>query len=414
MPLLHQSKAVVGTGELLANFPLCLGKGVGSGVRYRGTVACLHAAAEEIEESAYKLSMSLQFEGGEECYSGYFQALFGPTMTPRKVYERLDEYNKKVEAFYPYLHNRPRIDFEQENGVQGHFVVSLPPFTSVYTATQGFWDTLGFEEDSYKQFPGVRMKHSAGTVVLAYGFTNRTADTLEIVSRETASDTATLNVVFAAVSDPTQGARTYLELRVFQDVLPLALAKKRPVNKTLVMDGLATVLDSGLRILGLDPTAVYIEASQKNLVFKSKEYHRLGTVNDPALVDAKVSVVVNFPSELQDYLKMDVEKLVFPLSDSRSYEVEPREEGSFDPLEEFYPVSLALQQGEAKNFVEGRGFTSLLGVMRSREDIVGEGAVFYGDCEQLTVRFLDKRLQPIRLRERSTTFILTLELDPLF
>ena len=154
MPLLHQSKAVVGTGELLANFPLCLGKGVGSGVRYRGTVACLHAAAEEIEESAYKLSMSLQFEGGEECYSGYFQAIFGPTMTPRKVYERLDEYNKKVEAFYPYLHNRPRIDFEQENGVQGHFVVSLPPFTSVYTATQGFWDTLGFEKTATSIFRG--------------------------------------------------------------------------------------------------------------------------------------------------------------------------------------------------------------------------------------------------------------------
>ena len=414
MPFLHQSKTVVAAGELLASFPLCLTSGTEEPRKHKVTVVCLHAAAEELVESDYRLSMNLMFEGGEECFSSYFNNIFAVGMTPKTVNERLDAFNQKVEAFYPYMHKLPRVDYEQDGDILGHFLVSLPPFTSIYTTTDGFWDTLGFEEDSYRSFPDVRMKHAPATNVLAYGFTNRTPDTLQVLARNLATNTATLNDVYTAISEPNVSQRTHLEVRYFQDVLPIALAKKRPMNKTLVLDGLCVVLDDALRILGLDPTAVYIEAVGRTLVFKNKEYHRTGAAKDAAAVDARMSVVLKFPTELQEFLQLEVDSLTFPLSDGRSYEVEPREEASYDPLESFYPCTLLLQQGDAKNYVEGRGFTSILAVMRSREDFVGEGAVFFGHCEQLTVRFLDKRLQPVRLRERLTTFILTLELEPLF
>ena len=414
MPILHQSTAVVAAGELLASFPLRLDAGTSEPRQYRGTVACLHAAAEELVESDYRLSLGLKFEGGEECFGSYFSSLFAANSTPKTVSEKLDQFNQKVGAFYPYLHKRPRVDYEQESEVLGHFVVSLPPFTSVYTASLGFWDTLGFEDDSYREFPDVRMKHAPGTNVLAYGFANRTADTVQVVGTDVATNSPTLADVYSAFA-PNANNRTYLEVRLFQDVLPLALAKKRPMNRTLVLDGLCVVLDDGLRILGLDPTAVYLEAAGKTLVFKNKEYHRAGAAGgEDAADDARVSVVLTFPAELKDYLQLDVDRLTFPLSDARHYEVEPREEASFDPLEDYYPCTLVLQQGAAKNYVEGRGLVSILAVMRSREDFCGEGAVFYGHCEQLTVRFLDKRLRPVRLSDRSTTFILTLELEPLF
>ena len=414
MPQLHQSKAVVGSGELLANFPLRMKDERQGENKYRGTVVCLHAAPEVIEESSYGISMGLVFEGGEETYESHFQAPFAANMTAAMVGERLDAYNAKARGHYPYLTRLPHISYERENNVLGHFILRLPPFTSVYTSTRGFFDTLGFEEGSYREFPGVRMKHAPNVTVLAYGFTNRKAETLEIVSRDQANDSAVLKITYDAVAGPNPTARPHLELRMFQDVLPLGLSKKRPMSKTLVMDSLATVLNDGLNILSVDTAAVFVEASGKNLIIKSKEYRRPGATKDAAAEEVKVTVVVTLSTELKDFLQVDSDKLEFPLGDARNYEVEPLDEESFDIFGEFYPISLVLQQGIAKNFIEDRGFTSLLAVMRGRDDFVGEGSIFYGDCDQLTVRFLDKRLQPVKLRERSTTLILTLELEPLF
>ncbi len=401
--LLHQSLAVAGPGELLASFPLRLrnsGPKPSADYKYRATVCALSASPEEVPESGYEMSASLVFERGEESYSAFFQDPFKASATPVSLGERFDTYNAKAAASYPYLTRLPRVAYVQESMLFGRFAVTLTPFTMIYTAAAGFWEALGFEQGSYESFPGSSLKHAPGATAQAFGFSNREARTWTVYGRVLSSAVEPVGEIYAEMGGTSK--QPHLEIRFLQNSLPLALAKRRPMTRTQVADGLATLVETGLHLLNLDRSAIAVESAGRYLSLKSKEYGE----------EAAASVVLAFSTELMDFLQLDSDVLHFPLSDSRHYELRPRQEEEFDPLAESYPVSLCLQQGEAKNFVQGRGFTSLLAVMRGKEDFVGDGAVFCGNCEQLTVRFLDKRLKPVTLRERSTTLTLTLELTP--
>lgn len=411
--MLHQSTAVVqGPGEVLASFPLRL-RNTGPlsssspDYRYKATVVSLLAAPEEIQESGYELTMALNFAPGEETYSTYFQDPFGPRSAPLAMADRLDVYNAKAKSAYPYLSRLPSVRYAKEDSVRGRFVVTLPPMSGIHTSSVGFWDTLGFEQDSYQSFPDSRMKNAPQVTALAFGFVNLEPVEVEVVGKEM-GNTEPLGPMYAVFGGVAK--QIHLELRFLQVELPLALARKRPMNRTQIADCLATVLDDGLRLLNLDPSAISVETAGKYLVLRSKEFTLPGVDPD----EPPAVIAMTFSTELTEFLQLEQDNIYFPLSstDTRTYELKPRDEPDFDPLDPFYPLTLLLQQGQAINYVEGRGFSSILTLMRGKEDFVGEGVVISGQCDQLVVRFLDKLLRPVRLRDRSTTFVLTLELTP--
>ena len=410
--MIHQSKCTVGPGELTASFPLRLrnsGFAPPGGFRYNISLVSLYGAAEEIIESDYGMTMALQFSEGQETYNSFFQKPFGVGSTPGTVAVVLEGYYAKAKANYPYMTRIPRLKYEAESATTGRFVASLPPFTSLYCTVDAFWQTIGYEPGSYEEFPGSVMKNTTATV-LAYGFRNVEPDQVEITSRLMQTNNEPLKAIYEMTAGPSPTQQPRLEFRFHEDVLPLHLARARPMTKSLAADGIATVLEDALHLLSLDPSAISIEAFGKNFVFKSKEYRRVGKDE----FEPHVSIKVGFSDELKDFLQLTERSLLFPLSDARSYEVEPRDESNFDPLAEFYPISLLCDKGPADNYVEGRGFTSMLAVMKGVDDFTGGKIAIGGECEEITLRFLDKRLQPVKLRDRETTFILTLELEPLF
>jgi hypothetical protein len=406
---LHQSSGKVIPGEMVTTFPLRLPGQVGAraseGQKFRATVASFRATSDEVREFTYSAKMWLSFSGGDECYQSFLQSPFAQDKTHATVGDRLLAFSKKAKESYPYLKHLPAVSYGVTSDTQGNFTVTLPPFTSIYSDARGFWDTLGFT-GLFRTFDGAKMKGQVAATGVVAGFTNREAATMVVTGRSIFTATEPINVLYRAFAGGAATERPRLEFRIFQDVLPVALAKQMPLTKTAASDGMATLLDDGLRLLGVDETAVFLELVGKNMVFRSREFPR-GAAAGTVTVHLEVS------GELRSFLKMDEDRLSFPLDDPRTYQAEPREGEEYDALDGHYPVTMVLQQGESVNYVEGRGYCSLLCLMRDTDDVVGGGAVVAGDCEQLTVRFLDKKLKPVLVREHLTCY-LALELQSLF
>jgi hypothetical protein len=410
--MLHQSSGKVGVGEMVVSFPLRFPHVVGrsdhpvEGCRYRAAVASFRATSDEVNDSVYQAKMWLSFSGGDETYQSRFNRPFAVGMTPGQFGDRLVAFNDRAKSYYPYMSRVPSLRYDETSELLGNFTVTLPPFSCLYSDARGFWDTLGFS-DLYRDFPGAKMKNAAAAAVIT-GFSNRHAWETEFRGSDMVTVDPALSDIYEAFAGGAAVAQPKLEFRYFTDVLPMDLAQKRALNKTAVSDGLASLLDDGLRLLSVDESAVHFEFVGKNLVFKSREFQRRVPGEG-----GTVTVYLQITGELKSFLKMTEDTLAFPLDDPRSYQVEPRDQDEYDALEGHYPVTMLLQQGEASSYVEGRGFCSVLGVLREVDDVIGSGTVVYGDCDELTVRFLDKKLRPVSVRESLTCF-LTLELTNLF
>jgi hypothetical protein len=399
-------------GKMMASFPLRFwAQGTGGifppeGRRYRATAVSLKAVSDEVTKSSYEAAMWLSFSGGEESYQARFQTPFKAPSTPVTVGERMDAWGVRARASYPYMARVPSVRYDTLSEQMGRFVVTLCPFTSLYTDVKGFWQTLGYEPEQIRTFEGAKMK-GANAEAPIWGFTNRSADAEEVFGREM-MHTEDMALLYGLFADGAPVAQPKLELRFFQDSLPIALAKRKPLNRTAVSDGLASLLDDGLKILSVDEGAVFFELTDKSLFFRSKEYP------SRTLGAGTVTVHLQFGRELKNWLKMEEESLSFPMDDPRTYQMDPRDEAASDPLLPFYPVTMLLQQGPAVNYVEGQGFCSVLGILRDPDDVIGgAGIVVYGDSDELTVSFLDKTLKPINLKETLTCY-LTLEFHALF
>jgi hypothetical protein len=405
LQMLHQSSGKALVGEMVATFPLRLPAVASNPPRYRTTVAAFRATTDVVLEANYAAKMWLSFSGGDECYQSYLQAPFAVGKTPETVGARLLAFTAKAKATYPYLKQLPSVSYGVTGVLQGNFTVTLPPFTSIYSDARGFWSTLGFA-GLFKDFPGARMKGQAVAVGVVSGFVNKQAATVHIHGRLMFTHTEPIPLLYTNFAGGDVVGQPKLEFRIFQDVLDIALAEKKPLNATAASDGMATLLDDGLRLLGVDESAVFLELAGKNMVFRSKDFPR----GDAA---GTVTVHLRINGDLKAFLKMEEDSLSFPLDDPRTYQAELRDVEEYDPLDGAYPVTMVLQEGECRNYVEGRGHCSILCVLRDVDDIVDGSAVVGGDCERLTVRFLGKKLSPVVARENLTCF-LTLEFQPLF
>jgi hypothetical protein len=284
----------------------------------------------------------------------------------------------------------------------------------MYTDCPGFWETLGFdEEDDYVTFHNSRMKNS---VVASdnRGFVNRDAVILEVRSRAMVTMTESLSDLYevnAGEDGPWNRAR--LEFRFFTDVLPVVLGEKKPLDKNNVVEGLSAVIDDGLQLLSVDQSAISVDITGRYLHLRSKAFKKEGQPM-PGAEAGKLTVVLDLNDKLTDFLDLDDQRLMFPLDDARTHQAEPRDDAVFDALEEHYPYMMLPEgHGVSNNYVEGRGFTSVLALVTAPGEFLGPGIIFTGDVDHLYVTYLGNRLKPVTLRQ-SMTFYVCIDMQRLF
>ena len=402
----HHSSATVSPGPLKASFPLHFrvsGAQPAEGRRFQGSVVDVRVVSETVQEFDYRIKIGLTFLGDYAVYQSFFKNPFHEA-SPLDVRRHLKEFTDRTSDHFHHLRRVPHVRYEELDDTEGQFVASLPPYTSMYTDSVGFWDTLGFQGSAESGYSVLdkKMRDVAGVV---WGFENQGRATMvEYISRKMASGTEPMDILYENYAGNLAVNRPKLEVRVMEDVLPIALSKKRALSRHQVVEGLSLIIDEGLALLNLDENFISVVASGRYLLVKSKE---LGD-------DPKMKVVIEVSPKLADFLQMEGPSMEFPLHDSKSYQLEPKDDSGYDPLEDFYPVYLIPEgSGSGNDYVEGRGFTTVLSTMRGPGDFVGSGSVFYGEVDELRLTFLDRSFKPIVTRETLKVF-LGLELRPLF
>ena len=408
--MLHQSSGVTRPpGPWNVSFPLVLpnaGPMPSANAKYKITLASMHSKTEEVRDSNYELNIGITFLDGEETYGMFFINPFASGGGgPKDFGKKLADNFRRAKNQYPYLARIPMLIFREVTNETGEFIVSLPPFTSLYVDTPGFFEVLGFGSSHYMTIDNVKFKKT-NVPKTAYGFSNTSDVEVFIQSREVLIGESLEDIydLYLDESGAERVTQPRLEFRFQEGKQPIALARKRPVNKTAIMDAMSEALDVGLRILNIDSTAIYLEAVGKEYLLRSKE-----------IPDAKLEVVITIVSQdLLDYFKLQDGIYKFPLRDARSYVLEPRDDVMDEALEEFFPVGVCCRGvGSADNWIESLGWTSLLALLIDKNTVIGDGIILDRPYQQLDVSFVGKDFKPITKKE-TVKFYMTLKIEPLF
>jgi hypothetical protein len=407
------STKVAAPGPVSPSFPLHLrvwGPEPPGGRRFRASVVDVRVTTDPLMEFDYKLKMSLVSPAAYDVFQDALPGLFADAV-PTNVSTVLDGFNHKVRKQYGHLKRVPHVRFElvektvgEIAGAMGRFVVSLPPYTSLYTDAFGLFETLGFNPPALKKFDGISLMNHVGPVVAIWGFENESVDVVEQLGEPMSAYGEAMEELYHGFAEDKAVTDPKLELRVLREPVTLALEHKSPLTKLHVAEALSTVLDDGLRVLSLDESFLSVMPAGRFLVVRSREVEE----------DVSFSrVVVELSPTLARFLQVE-SVMEFPLHESKSYQLEPKDENDF--LDEHYPVYLVPEgtgNGTDWSYVEGRGFTSVMAVMKSPGEIMGPGTLVYGDRDALKLTFLDRSFNPIMTMDPLTVY-LTLELQSLF
>ena len=111
-------------------------------------------------------------------------------------------------------------------------------------------------------------------------------------------------------------------------------------------------------------------------------------------------------------MQLDSPILNFPLDHYQEQKISPCKADE-DPLEDVYPLTLAVAgAGQAKHYVDGLGYISILSHMHDRLSYHGTGVDFQSGVQHLTVYFLNRESKRVRF-ERGMNFFLTMAFEPL-
>jgi hypothetical protein len=410
---MHLSSTKVAPGPVTPSFPLHLrvwGPEPPGGRRFRASVVDLRVTTDSLLEFDYNIKMSLVSPAAYDVFQDFLLGLFNDAV-PRDVAGRFELFNHKVRKQYQHLKRVPYVRYDITPatvggvaGSVGRFVVSLPPYTSLYTDAVGLFETLGFNPPQLKKFDAAAMMNHVGPPTALWGFDNDSLDVVEQFGEELSTDGEAMEDLYHGFAADKAVADPKLELRLLREPVTLALEHKKPLTKLHVAEALSTILDDGLRLLSLDENFLSVVPAGRFLVVRSREMAE----------DESVSkVVVELSETLARFLQVE-SVMEFPLHESKAYQLEPKDEADF--LDDHYPVYLVPEgpgDGTDWSFVEGRGFTSVMAVMKSPGEFVGPGAIVYGDRDTIKLTFLDRSFNPLMTLDPLTVY-LTLELQSLF
>jgi hypothetical protein len=163
---------------------------------------------------------------------------------------------------------------------------------------------------------------------------------------------------------------------------------------------LRAALSEGLAQVGLPVDFIEVTADLDSVILTSATI----TQASPLVASLK------FSNETAQFLNSEA-WMDFPVASRSSYTLTPDKYGE-DPFEPHYPLNiLSDDHGTSSCHVEGLGRVPCLAFLRDPQTIISADIRFMAGDTQLSARFVDKYLNPVRFK-LDTKIYLTFQLNP--
>jgi len=396
--MIHRVSARVSAGSDQATFKVRLPPG---GKKHQCNVQSLHAQLAD-QHMEYRMRLTVKREDAGRFHSTYFTDPMGDGKTSATFAAALNNHNGRIrEKFSTYALRWPHMELSSAAGGEDdeeerRWTVRLPPGSFLYTDAGGaFWGALGFQPEHVAsrtvRFLGLK---SEGDV---WGFWNNTANHLTYYSSPVHG--GEMIGILAKIQNGGTKIKTRVNMELGWEstsIFPLRLAGARGMTKTEAVHALSEMVDRSLKLAAVDDRAISIRTGDDGEIeFESR-----------ALPDCGVTLEMQPQFPLDEFLRAPGLRLIFPLSDDRSYSFRVRRM-THDPLDDFFPISIvSISAGSAVHYIEGFGKVALLAHLISKDNCFAVAPVeLQGDVVSLTVFLIDKNLVRIRFKENMILYL---------
>jgi hypothetical protein len=344
---------------------------------FKATALGLSARAGVADSVHYSLEMSLVFPAEnrqQQKTSMEFQNMFntylGPEKKPAeptvtKITKKFVDFKVKLKEKYPYLHTVPHVRPLKDPPHNIIYQMELPPRSSLFCNNPFVWQALRFPEDLLEE----------KTVVLStgakkyYGYVNTTLNRTVTSSRPLLEDefpTAMWTMASSgggtAVVAPVA---VVMEAEISTDWLLQTLAEKKKLDRSTSGEALVRLIRTGLLQLNMEARTLTVDVTTPGrIVLQSRKQEGVNEI--------RVDLTVRLSTPLKDYFLLDSPTLLFPGNDAKTITLMHREAVLPDPLAGRYPLHLvAPGRSEARHYLEGEGWVTLLGIMAGPHKFIG-------------------------------------------
>ena len=392
---LNQTKAQVKRGDSSATFPVKLPRWAGEdalNTKCWGTPEYLVASRTNMTVPRIRYIWQYYFRIDQPRYPFVVKTVMTINRTASSIGDRLATHMERVSEAFPLQLSVPYLYYDTSDENDPHFALRLPPKSCMVSNHELFFAGLGFLPDiegvdapqDGQFYMGGRGRRTKMT--RTWGFSN---------------EKPTKNMNFRGV---TMGPN------VFMDAVSGAAETEFPKEMQVQAELFEVTQDHTPRFVYLDGgvradanvhTAItaFEALAEKvkqycnfkfNMIDVSSDGKQEMTMTNRAVIGSGVTIVIIFDNEISDVFDMPRRRShIFNLETIRSYYFK-FPDPQIDPLTRYYPMSLiSVEVGEAKSWIEGRGYVPLTAVMRDKRTMISTGAAFNVNQSHLTFDFID-------------------------
>jgi hypothetical protein len=343
---------------------------------------------------SYAVEGSLDLKG-KATYEFALTDLYTRDVNTLQLVTRLSSHFRNIpKAILPAVLPLPKLEFHR--GLQ-HFILTLPPRTAIFSDDPNFFPSaLGFLPEK-RMLPGARPEDAETRV---YGIFNmEESDKLDLISSNMAENQPiNERLEKGLVEPPKTTTRVYVaisEVHKFSVV-----GAESPLTPAGAAASLGEALTRGIDGIGLAANFVEVRAEGDHVVLTAQ----------PIAQGSPLVLSLSFEGETAQYLNRQAE-MQFPVASLSRYELSPDRYGG-DPFEPHYPLNiLSDEHGNSSCHVDQIGRVPSLAFVADSHSVVSSDIRFMAGDTQMTARFLDKYLEPVKFR-LETRIYLTFQLNP--
>jgi hypothetical protein len=309
---------------------------------------------------------------------------FGAAKSPKTVDARFKSHFKDTKDHFASSAAAPSIHFDVTTDAENpRFRLHLPPRSSLYSTYPGFWYLLGFEEPFKKQ--DVKIAGRGATGFEVYGFFNDNGDVALNKQGSIFFPQVKFEDLLAGL--PANQAAAPAEVLIQAEiqkksVKKIVVATPSETDRLTVQKALTELMSSTL-------AACNVDASARFKIYQvGADSLKIVTVPNARATDTAVEVFFN--SDLSTVLQWPKgQSLSFRLAEplEQAFTVAPQQ---LDGFKGKYPVTVLMNGfGEARHWIAGRGYCSVLAVLRENMPPLTMPVLFETDQYNLRLEFID-------------------------
>jgi hypothetical protein len=402
---MNQTSAQVRQGTSFATFPVRLPRWAGEDSLNAQCLAIpqyLVASADQLPARQIRYSWQYFFRLEAPRYPFVVQTNTAALRSADSLAKRIALHMDAVEKAFPLQVYVPHLYYDQDDPGDPHFELRLPPRSSMVSVSELFFTGLGFLPDEVgvdeatptMTFIGGRGRKAKMSRV--FGFFNEKTDLYMNYRGVTMGPNMLMDAVAQSAEDqfpPSMQVQAEM-FEVDEDNEPRFVYADEGARSDATLNRAVTATETLAEQLKLSC----------NLKFNMLDVNTDGRlemiISNRAVVGSGVTLVIIFDDEMSDAFSMPRQRQhIFNLGTIRSYYIRIPNYKQ-DPLERYHPMSMvSVGFGEAKSWVEGRGYVPLTAILRDKDTILSEGALFNVNQSHLTFEFLDSSGQRIAFEQ---------------